>query len=101
LHTGVRHIVSGRLVGWSLIVVNPGEESHAWQEGTIVDPDHRGHRLGWIVKIENQRQLRRYRPMVRFVHTWNAETNKFMIDINEAVGYRPVNRYIAYQKKIA
>ena len=100
LNTGVRHVDSGRLVAWSDIHVNPGHETDAFQGITIVDSEHRGHRLGSIVKIENQRLLRRYRPMLRYVHTWNAESNDFMIDINEAVGYRAVDRWIGYQKRL-
>lgn len=100
LNTGVRHIASGRLAGWSDITVNPGDESDAWQGITIVDPQDRGHRIGTILKAENQRLLRRYRPMMRYVHTWNAEENKFMININESVGYRAVDRWTAYQKKL-
>jgi hypothetical protein len=45
--------------------------------------------------------LRSYRPRMRYVHTWNAEVNAHMIGINEAVGYRAVDRWIAYQKKLA
>jgi hypothetical protein len=78
----------------------PGGEEHCWQGNTIVDPEHRGHRLGTILKVENHRQLRSYRPRMRYVHTWNAEVNAHMIAINEAVGYRAVDRWIAYQKKL-
>ena len=81
-------------------MVNPDDETNAFQEMTIADPGHRGHRLGTIIKIENQRLLRRYRPMQRYVHTCNAESNDFMIDINEAVGYRVVDAWVGYQKRL-
>ncbi|GAB3649127.1 hypothetical protein GCM10028833_16250 [Glycomyces tarimensis] len=46
-------------------------------------------------------QLRRYRPMIRYVVTWNSEVNGHMIDINEAVGYRRFTRELAVQKQLA
>ncbi|MGH8793988.1 MAG: GNAT family N-acetyltransferase [Stackebrandtia sp.] len=99
VNTGVRHAASGRLVGWTDIIVMSGSETDAWQGITLVDPEHRGRRLGTILKIENHRQLRRYRPMMRYVHTWNDDANSHMIGINEAVGYRAVDQWVAYQKK--
>lgn len=100
VNTGVRHKGSGALAGWTDIVVNPGEEEHAWQGTTIVDPDHRGHRLGTILKAANHRLVRTYRPRMRYVHTWNAENNDQMLTINQALGYRPVDRWVAFQKKL-
>ncbi|WP_285662186.1 GNAT family N-acetyltransferase [Actinorhabdospora filicis] len=97
--TAVRHVASGAVAGWTNISVSAGQEEHSWQGITIVDPDHRGHRIGTILKIENHRLLRAYRPKMKWVQTWNAEVNDFMISINEAVGYRAQERWIAYQKK--
>ena len=101
LGSAVRHVETGEIAGYTAIVVNPGDEEHAWQDDTIVDSAHRGRRLGTILKIANQRLLRRYRPRMRYVHTWNAEVNDHMIGINEAVGYRALCRDIDVQKKLA
>jgi GNAT superfamily N-acetyltransferase len=100
LGTVVRHRATGEVAGHTDIQVIPGDEQHCWQGNTIVDPRHRGNRLGTIIKIENHRLLRSYRPRMRYVHTWNAEVNDHMIGINEAVGYRAVDRWIAFQKKL-
>lgn len=97
----VRHAATGEVAGYTDILVIPGDEEHCWQGNTIVDPRHRGRRIGTILKIENHRLLQRYRPRMRYVHTWNAEVNAHMIGINEAVGYRAVDRWIAYQKKLS
>jgi GNAT superfamily N-acetyltransferase len=101
LGTAAVHRASGAVGGFTDILLIPGGEEHCWQGNTIVDPEHRGRRLGTILKIENHRLLRSYRPRMRFVHTWNAEVNAHMIGINEAVGYRAVDRWIAYQKKLS
>ncbi|WP_194202013.1 GNAT family N-acetyltransferase [Glycomyces albidus] len=98
--TAVRHVESGELAGMSGIVVYPGEELHAFQDDTIVEEKHRGHRLGMILKIANQRLMRKYRPQIRYIHTWNAEANDHMIAINEAMGYRALCRDLDVQKKL-
>lgn len=100
LAAAVRHVESGEIAGLTDILVFPGDEEHAGQNDTIVDPAHRGHRLGTILKIANQRALRQYRPKLRYVHTWNAESNDHMIAINEAVGYRALCRDLDVQKKL-
>jgi GNAT superfamily N-acetyltransferase len=101
LAAAVRHVESGEVAGLTDILVAPGNEDHAGQNDTIVDPAHRGKRLGTILKIANQRLLREYRPKLRYVHTWNAEVNTHMIAINEAIGYRRLCRDIDVQKKLA
>ncbi|SDD43812.1 GNAT family N-acetyltransferase [Glycomyces harbinensis] len=99
--SAVVHVETGEVAGMSVVGLVPGEELHAWQEDTIVDEKHRGHRLGMVLKIANQRLLRRYRPQIRYVHTWNAEVNDHMIAINEAMGYRALCRDFDVQKKLA
>ncbi|HEX2145045.1 MAG TPA: GNAT family N-acetyltransferase [Glycomyces sp.] len=101
LAAAVRHVESGEVAGLTDLLIWPGQEEHAGQNDTIVEESHRGHRLGTILKIANQRLLREYRPKLRYVHTWNAEVNAHMIAINEAVGYRPLCRDIDVQKKLA
>ncbi|WP_158630472.1 GNAT family N-acetyltransferase [Glycomyces terrestris] len=101
LAAAVRHVESGEIAGLTDIIVFPGDEDHAGQNDTIVEERHRGHRLGTILKIANQRALRQYRPKLRYVHTWNAESNDHMIAINEAIGYRPLCRDFDVQKKLS
>jgi hypothetical protein len=62
-----------------------------------VEGEHRGHRLGLLVKAENLRMLRRHFPDTMTVTTWNAVSNRHMIAVNEALGFRPVERYQAWQ----
>ncbi len=40
-------------------------------------------------------------PQLQTVDTWNAESNRFMIDVNEALGYRVVGRGYDLQKVTA
>ena len=59
----LRHDATGRLVAWTTIDFGATPDWHAFQQITIVDPDHRGHRLGVLVKVENLRS--RWRPSPR------------------------------------
>ena len=49
-HAGARDDASGRLVAWTVLTFDADTPSHAWQLTTIVDPGHRGHRLGLLVE---------------------------------------------------
>lgn len=88
-HTGMVHEESGKLVAWTTISSQDVEPDHGWQQITIVDPVHRGHRLGALVKVENYRFFRDHRPEVTVIDTFNAAENSYMISINEEMGFRP------------
>ncbi|WJK41013.1 GNAT family N-acetyltransferase [Solwaraspora sp. WMMA2056] len=99
-HVVARHVDSGRIVAWTHITCPATPDWHAIQQITIVDPDHRGHRLGLIVKIENLRLVTRHEPALRVIDTWNADSNRHMIAINEAIGYRAVDIWQNWQQTI-
>ncbi|GAA2140814.1 GNAT family N-acetyltransferase [Glycomyces algeriensis] len=99
LQAVVRHKETGSIAGLTEVIVEAGGEEHCIQGDTIVDPRFRGHRLGTILKIANQRAVREWRPKMRYVWTGNATSNTHMIAINEAVGYRLVHHENVYQKK--
>lgn len=99
-HAGMRHDASGRLVAWTTIDVNGSSPWHAFQQITLVEPNHRGHRLGTIVKIENLRHAVAGEPELRYIDTWNAASNGYMISINEAMGFRSVDSWNNWQLDI-
>ncbi|MFF3864406.1 GNAT family N-acetyltransferase [Micromonospora sp. NPDC001898] len=96
-HHGAVHVASGRLVAWTLLDVDPTSSWHAFQQITIVDPAHRGHRLGLLAKVENLRYALAHEPELRFVDTFNAVANGHMIAINERLGFRPVDTWTDWQ----
>ncbi|WP_335991560.1 GNAT family N-acetyltransferase [Glycomyces sp. MUSA5-2] len=100
LQTAAVHRESGEVAGLTEIQVLAGDERHCMQGNTIVDPRFRGHRLGTMLKIANQRRLQSMRPWMRYVWTGNAESNSQMIAINEAVGYRLAGHETVFQKKL-
>jgi GNAT superfamily N-acetyltransferase len=98
--TAARHDASGRLVGYTDIGVNVEHPRVAFQWDTIVTSDHRGHRLGLLMKLANLDQLRRTIQGVEIVNTWNAGVNDHMIAVNEAMGFRPADREWEWQLDI-
>ncbi len=96
-NTAVRHDQSGKVVAFTTIDFPGTVDWHAFQQITIVEPTHRGHRLGTVVKLENFSYTRAHEPGLRSIDTWNADVNDHMIAINEAMGFRPVDGWQNWQ----
>lgn len=88
---------TGAVAAYSCLDHHPGLPEVAWQEDTLVLAEHRGHRLGTLVKIANLRALREHAAGVLRVHTWNAGENAWMLRINEALGFREASSEAAWQ----
>ncbi|SFT90994.1 Protein N-acetyltransferase, RimJ/RimL family [Geodermatophilus amargosae] len=86
LSAGALH--DGRLVAFTDLHVPLAQPERADQSGTLVLPEHRGHRLGARVKIAVLRELAADVPQVRRISTYNSDTNRPMVAVNEALGFR-------------
>ena len=95
--TAVVHETSGEVAGATDFGVNREQHEVAYQWDTIVDPAHRGHGLGLVIKAHNLQQLRETVPDVRWVSTWNALSNTHMVAVNDILGFRPVERWTEWQ----
>jgi hypothetical protein len=71
-----------------------------WQLDTSVARQHRGHRLGVLLKTEMLRWLRVTEPHLRSIITWNAAANSHMVGINEQLGYTVVGKGIGWQRRL-
>ena len=100
LTTAARHLPSGRLVGYSTLLHNPDRAAAAHQEDTLVLGDHRGHRLGMLLKVWNLRRVEQVWPSVERIHTWNAEENGPMLTINFALGFQVASIESAWQGRL-
>jgi GNAT superfamily N-acetyltransferase len=89
---------TGRIVAWTHLVSCPSEPTWAMQWNTVVDPAHRGHRLGVAVKTANLVRLRALLPAVERIETGNAEENEHMLRVNRAMGFVPVAHSWEYQR---
>ncbi len=76
----------GAFGGYSLLFVPHGAD-FAWQDDTLVMPEHRGHRLGAALKAVNYAGLP---ASIGLVHTWTAPSNTAMHHTNVALGFRVV-----------
>lgn len=96
--TAALHRPSGRLAGFTELSV-PGDPGRAVsQEDTLVLREHRGHRLGMLMKLANLHQLALEHPEQRAVTTFNAEENRYMLNVNEALGFTPMGYEGAWRK---
>lgn len=95
--TAARHDPTGKLAGFTTLDFPAGNYAFGWQEDTLVLPEHRGHRLGLRLKIENLFHVRVHEPALRIVDTSNADANSHMIAINSALGFRPVSRHCEWE----
>lgn len=95
---GVRRTVTaarapdGRLVAYTDIFQSATVAWYANQGDTLVEPGHRGRRLGMLVKLANLERVQRDSPELKVIDTYNADSNPWMVSINEAMGYRPYDR---------
>ena len=97
---GAVHRGTGRLVAYTDQAVPLSEPARAYQWNTIVLSEHRGRRLGTLVKLACLRRLADEVPQARVITTWNAEENAAMIRVNDALGARVNGGSTAWQKRL-
>ena len=90
LYAVAEHVPTGRLAGFTVLSVPAETERAVLQDDTLVLREHRGNRLGMLLKVANLLHLQRERPGHPSVVTFNAEENRYMLDVNEAVGFVPM-----------
>ena len=100
-HNSVAVTADGVVAAYSDIATTVHEPGRAYQWGTLVDPAHRGRRLGLAVKVANLAHLQATRPDITRLITYNAEVNQHMIAINERLGFEPVEYLGEFQKALA
>jgi hypothetical protein len=97
----VEHVESGHLVGFSELRIPVDLARVVHQEDTIVLREHRGHRLGMVLKLANLLNLQKEHPGHPSVITFNAEENRHMLDVNEAVGFAPIGYEGGWKKNVS
>ncbi|MGI4893897.1 MAG: GNAT family N-acetyltransferase [Janthinobacterium lividum] len=77
----------GALVGYTMLLHSEHEPGRLLQWDTLVLREHRGHRLGLLLKLACLRAAVADVPQAQRVTTWNAISNIPMITVNEALGF--------------
>jgi GNAT superfamily N-acetyltransferase len=98
--TAARHEASGHLVAFTEVAVPLGAPESAWQHDTLVISEHRGHGLGFAMKVANTAAVLAAHPDVRCISTWNAVENEHMIAVNEEMGFTVVATSVYWLKKL-
>ena len=99
--TAVLHIPTGEIVAYNEIQVLADRTRPSENIGTLVVAGHRGKRLGTIVKAYGLLKWHEAFPDSPVVQTFNAEENRYMLDVNERVGFMPVCWTGEWQKKLS
>lgn len=89
LVAAARRTADGAPAGYTKTYLARGTDQ-ALQDDTLVMPDHRGQRLGRVLKQATLALVERDHPERRSYHTWTDPDNHAMYRTNRAFGYRPV-----------
>jgi GNAT superfamily N-acetyltransferase len=98
--TVAREDDSRKLAGFTEIAVPLGAPESVWQHDTLVVREHRGHGLGFGMKLANLVALEQGFPAARGVSTWNAAENTLMIAVNDEMGFAVVAHSNYWLKKL-
>jgi RimJ/RimL family protein N-acetyltransferase len=84
------HDATGEMAAYTAMAVDPEAPEWGYQQLTAVTRQHRGHRLGLLVKTAMLELLAEAEPELKFISTGNAAANEHMIAVNERLGYEVV-----------
>ena len=81
------HDASGELAAMTQLSVVPDSPGWGHQGLTAVTRQHRGHRLGLLVKTAMLGWLAQAEPAIELIDTGNASANDHMIAVNDVLGF--------------
>ena len=97
--SAVEHVPDRELVAFTQMAMPQSRRDVVFQHNTLVHGEHRGRRLGLLVKAANLQLLAEVQPEARRIHTWNAGENRHMLAINERMGFVRASLEGAWQRR--
>lgn len=101
LVVAAEHIGTGELSAFTELGIGLDTTRTTHQNDTLVLRSHRGHRLGMLVKCAALIAWQQIAPESRDVITYNAEENRPMLAINEALGFAAIAYEGAWKKELS
>ncbi|WP_247041868.1 GNAT family N-acetyltransferase [Arthrobacter rhizosphaerae] len=98
--TAVEHVASGELVGLTTISVLAQRQDVVFQDDTMVLEQHRGNKLGLLIKVANMERLTEQFPDARVIYTWNAPENRYLLTVNRQLGFTTAGVTGIWQKEL-
>lgn len=83
----VEHRSTGRLVGFTAISILGHRDDVVFQDETLVLQEHRGRKLGMLIRVCNLERLSLEQPAARTLYAWNAAEKPYMAAVNDALGF--------------
>jgi RimJ/RimL family protein N-acetyltransferase len=96
-----RYDRTGELAGLTEIGIVAEDPTWGYQFVTAVTRDHRGHRLGLLLKVAMLGVLAEAEPALRRILTENADSNQHMIGINAALGFEVLDQWQSWELDVA
>jgi GNAT superfamily N-acetyltransferase len=92
---------TGELAGLTQLSVEPEHDTWGFQGLTVVARQHRGHRLGLLVKLALLELLAEREPQLAQILTGNAGENEHMIAINAQLGFEILDQFPSWDVEVA
>ncbi len=90
----------GEVAGVSDVRIDDTDHTYGQVGISLVDPAHRGHRLGLALKVATHDMAGAAYPDLVSLDTSNADANTHMNAVNDAMGYRTIETLLELQKRI-
>lgn len=98
--TAVEDLATGRLAGLTTISVLAQRQDVVFQDDTLVLQEHRGNKLGLLIKVANMERLSEQFPDARVIYTWNAPENRYLLTVNKQLGFTTAGVTGLWQKEL-
>jgi GNAT superfamily N-acetyltransferase/RimJ/RimL family protein N-acetyltransferase len=92
---------TGAAAALTQVLIDPDVAGWGSQGLTAVTREHRGHRLGLLVKVAMLEWLAEAEPQISNIVTFNAAVNEHMIAVNEKLGHRVSDHFQIFEIDVA